>query len=347
MHFHDLWKTIQQKNKEIAPIYLLYGTETGFMHKVISAIQKRLFGEETTELLASKFDYEDTAIQSILLEAETLPFFGERRLIVVDRFSAVTAQKQSTLDHHLDELLRYLDNPSPYTVLVLLAHTEKLDERKKISKKFLANAIVCSCQPMKMDECKEWVMEYCRQEHVNISKETTETLVQYAGTDITALEHELEKMILYAADTKTIAESDLLNLVSKSAEQNIFTFIDHLVRLRLEKAWEALHDLLLRKEAPIYLLFMIARQYRLILQTMLQSERGYSQQQIASQLGVHPYGVKIAYEQGKTYRKKQLECVLSQLAEIDYRIKTGKEQDRMALERFILLLPQLLHRDAR
>jgi DNA polymerase-3 subunit delta len=100
-----------------------------------------------------------------------------------------------------------------------------------------------------------------------------------------------------------------------------------------------MYDLLKNREEPIRLLFMITRQIRMMLQTKVQTGRGYTLQQVAQQLGVHPYAAKIANEQSSRYTARQLESLLAELAELDYKIKTGQIGDRAALEMFLLTLP--------
>jgi DNA polymerase-3 subunit delta len=343
MYFREMWKEIQQ-NKPIHPVYLLYGTESFLMNRLVHAIRSRVVPEEDAEFLYSKFDYDEIPISTVILEAETAPFFGDRRLIVVDQFSPVTALKSTAakgIEHDLRALESYLNQPAPYTVLVLLAHADKLDERKKLTKLFQANAKVCGCLPMKMEECRTWVEDRLHEQAIRIDRDAAELIVQMVGTDLQLLDNEMEKLVLYAKDSKHISTRNVHELVAKTAEQNVFTFVDHVVRKRMDLAVESYHDLILQKESPIYLLFMIVRQFRLILQTMLQSEKGYSQQQIASQLGAHPYGIKIAAEQGRLYTKKSLAAIIEQLAELDYRIKSGQENDKQALERFMLSLPHM------
>jgi DNA polymerase-3 subunit delta len=128
-------------------------------------------------------------------------------------------------------------------------------------------------------------------------------------------------------------------LATRTMEQNVFVFIDEVVRLRIDRAMRMMYDLLKNKEEPIKLLFMIARQVRMMLQVKLQSGRGYNINQIAQQLGIHPYPAKIAGEQGNFYSVKELEKLLFELGEIDYKIKTGQLGDRTALEMFLLSLP--------
>jgi DNA polymerase III subunit delta len=346
LEFREAWRNIQ--HHPIDSVYLLYGTDAFLMHKLVSAIRERVVPIEDAEFLFSKYDYEETPIQTVLLEAETAPFLGERRMIVIDRFSAVTAQKQTVakgVEHDLTALEQYLEHPAPYTVLVLMVHTDKLDERKKLVKRLKAQAKVCVCMPMKPEECKAWISERFQEQSISIDPDAVELFLQLVGTDLQLLEMEMEKLALYTGKNGRVTVRTVNELVVKTPEQNVFSFVDFVVRQRMEFAIESYHELLLQKESPIYLLFLIARQFRLVLQTKLQLERGYSHQQIASQLGVHPYAVKIAAEQGRIYTRSQLADVLSVLGELDYRIKSGQESDKLGVERFLLTLPLLFKKE--
>ncbi|MBL0388395.1 DNA polymerase III subunit delta [Tumebacillus sp. ITR2] len=323
----------------IQPVYLLYGTEALLIDDVVQSIQDAALPQGIDDFNYMRFHYDESPIQHAVHEAETIPFLSERKLILVQNCAAFTSAKSPRVDHDPEALQAYMENPAPYTTLILTVFAEKLDERKKLTKIAQQKAAVVQFVSLKENECRDWIAGEVKRQGSSITNDGIGRLILSVGTNLRLLRSELEKLALYAGPGGTIDEAAVDMLATRTMEQNVFVFIDEVVRLRIDRAMRMMYDLLKNKEEPIKLLFMIARQVRMMLQVKLQSGRGYNINQIAQQLGVHPYPAKIAGEQGNFYSVKELEKLLFELGEIDYKIKTGQLGDRTALEMFILSLP--------
>jgi len=322
------------------PVYVLYGTESLLIEDCVHEIQQAALPGGVDDFNYMRLHYDETPIQLAVQEAETIPFMSERKVIVVQGCSAFTGAKSPRVDHDTDALQAYLDNPAPYSTLVLTVAADKLDERKKLTKTANSKTCVVPFLPLKENECREWVTAEVKRQGIAITSSAVQRLVLSVGTNLRLLRSEVEKLTLYAGEGGTITEEAVDALASRTLEQDIFVFIDEVVRVRIDRAMRMMYDLLKNKEEPIKLLFMITRQVRIMLQTKVQTGRGYTLQQVAQQIGVHPYAAKIANEQGNRFTVRQLETLLYELAEIDYKIKTGQQNDRAALEMFLLSLPQ-------
>ncbi|KEO83766.1 DNA polymerase III subunit delta [Tumebacillus flagellatus] len=323
----------------VQPVYLLYGTEALLIDDLVQRIQDTALPQGVDDFNYMRFHYDEQPVQLAVHEAETVPFLSERKLILVQNCGAFTSAKSPRVDHDPDALQAYLENPAPYSTLILTVLAEKLDERKKLTKTAQQKAAVIPFTSLKEPECREWVAGEVKRQGSSITHDGIARLVLSVGTNLRLLRSEIEKLTLYAGPGGTIDEATVDELATRTMEQNVFVFLDEVVRLRMERAMRMMYDLLKNKEEPIKLLFLIARQVRMMLQVKLQSGRGYNINQIAQQLGVHSYPAKIAGEQGARYSVKELEKLLFDLAELDYKIKTGQIGDRAALEMFLLSLP--------
>lgn len=336
--YQDVRKELKQG--VVQPVYLFYGMEQLLMDELTEAIQAAALPGGVDDFNFMKFHYDETPIQLAVQEAETIPFMSERKMVVVQNCGAFTAAKSPRVDHDPDFLQRYLENPAPYSTLVITVHAEKMDERKKLTKTANKNAAVVQFNALKENESRDWVIGEVKQYGASITGDGVNRLILSVGTNLRLLRSEIEKLALYVGEGGTINEEAVDELATRTMEQNVFVFIDEVVRKRMDRAMRMMYDLLKNKEEPIKLLFLIARQIRIMFQIKVQSGRGYSLQQIAGQIGVHPYAAKIANEQGNRYSPKELEQLLFQLADYDYKIKTGRIGDRAALEMFLLTLAQ-------
>ncbi|AQR77409.1 DNA polymerase III subunit delta [Paenibacillus larvae] len=335
MDYKDALKQIGKG--DFAPVYLCYGTEPYLIDQFIGKLTEALIDPDQREFAVSKFDLTETPVQDIIADAETLPFMAPRKLVYVQRSALFTAAKENNkLDHDLDKLTAYMKAPVDYTVLVFRVDAEKLDERKKIVKLVKQNGVIVPCAPLSVDHLQAWIKKQATEAKFTFSPEAVEQLIVYTDGHLQSISKEIAKLSLYVGKGGTVTGELIDQMVPRTAEQNVFMLVEHVVQKRMNKAFDLLEDLIRQKEEPIKLVMLIARQYRIMLQVKALSKQGYSHQQTASQIGLHPYAVKIADQQGKTYSEEQLSQVISALADLDYQMKTGQVDKTMGLHFFLL-----------
>lgn len=336
----DLKTAVKQiKAGEVSPLYLCYGTEKYRMKEFVSLLENELIAEDQRAFAIANYDLAETPIEMVVEEAETAPFLSERKLIVVRDSSLFIAGKESTkVEHRVEKLLEYLGNPADYSVLLFLAYAEKLDERKKLVKAFKASAPVISFAPMGESELSGWIAKEFAKSSVSITPDAAGMLLKRAGTSLASLSGEIEKLSLFAGRGGSIEAGDVEKLVAIGTEQSVFVLVEHIANLKLQQALGVFYDLLKQREEPIKIVSLIARQFRIILQVKEMSGQNYSQQQMAGQLGLHPYAVKIASEQARRFEMARLRRILSSIAKLDHEIKTGAVDKVFGLEMFLLKL---------
>jgi DNA polymerase-3 subunit delta len=333
----DFWKKIKQGH--LSPIYLLYGTEPFLIDETHNLIIQSTIREEEREFNLSVYDCEETPVEVALEDAETLPFFGEKRVVLVKNPYFLTTEKgKEKVEHNIKRLEQYIEEPSPFSVVIFTGLYEKLDERKKITKMLLKRAQVFVASPLTEQEIRRWIDEHLRSSNVTIQEEAVNLLLQLAGTNLTILANELNKLTLFVGQGGTITEETVRMLVPRSLEQNIFVLIEKAVQRKLHEAFRTFYDLLQNNEEPIKILALLANQFRLIYQAKSLAAKGYGQQQIASLLKVHPFRVKMALGQAKLFSIEELMRIMNDLAEADYQMKAGLMDKRLVVELFLMKL---------
>jgi len=223
-------------------------------------------------------------------------------------------------------------------VLVFTAAADKLDERKKLVKALKdANSLV-HCQAPSADELSRWVIRQADKLGFAFAPGVVDQFILYTGTHLQTLMQELEKCALFLGRGGMLTSEHVERLVTRTTEQNVFILIEDIVQLKLDRAFTMLNELIKMKEEPLKILMLIARQFRILYQVKDLTQQGYSQQQIASQLGIHPYAVKIAAGQAGKYELDRLARILGELSDLDYRMKSGGIDKVMGLELFIMKL---------
>ncbi|WP_462412277.1 DNA polymerase III subunit delta [Neobacillus sp. Marseille-QA0830] len=333
----ELWKKI--KREEFAPIYLLYGTEAYLIHETKQLIINRLLTEDERDFNFSAYDLEETPIELAIEDAETFPFFGDRKVIFLHNPVFLTAEKsKGKVEHNLTRFEEYLSKPAPFTVMVISAPYEKLDERKKLTKELKRQGEVLEAKKLSEHELKNWIQDAAKTKGKVFEADAVDQLLALVGTNMFMISSEIEKLSLYAAEETKIDRNLVEKLAARSLEQNIFTLIEKVVQRKLDEALRIYYDLLKQNEEPIKILALLAGQFRLIYQVKELSRRGYGQQQIAGLLKTHPFRVKLALGQAGRFTDEELANLMELLAEADYQMKTGGANKSLLIEMLLFRL---------
>ncbi|MFK2824429.1 DNA polymerase III subunit delta [Bacillus sp. B190/17] len=336
-----IWRNIEKK--QFSPIYLLYGTEAFLINETKQKLIHSVLTEEEMDFNYSVYDLEETPVETALEEAETFPFMGEKKLVILHNPVFLTAERsKDKVEHNVKKLEEYVADPAPYTILVLTAPYEKLDERKKITKLLKKNAEVMEANKLHDKELKTWLRARAAANEVQIDEEALEHFLIIAGTNLMMLASEMDKLSIYARDEQRITREIVDQLTARSLEQDIFALVDKVVTGKIEGAFRIYYDLLKLNEEPIKILAVIANQFRLIYQTKELSRKGYGQQQIAGFLKVHPFRVKLAIGQSKNFSDEQLAAIMGMLADSDLQMKTSGMAKPLIVEMFLFKLQSLI-----
>ncbi|SFA70009.1 DNA polymerase III, delta subunit [Lentibacillus halodurans] len=328
----------QVKQKQIAPVYLLYGTESYFIQNITKHITKSVLAGETDENL-SVYDLEETPIQEVITDAETYPFFGGTKLIIADNPSFLkTKPEKLPFEHNLEMLTDYLKQPVDYSVIVFTAYYDKLDERKKISKMLKQHSVSAECNPIKDYELKNWIANLAGSLKITIDDDVYEMLETELSTNLHQVRNELAKLAAYAGENGVVTKEIAENLVSHTETNSSLRLVDAVIDRNLHKAMSIYKDLEKMKEDPIGLTALLAFQFRTILRVKLLSQKGYSQFQMQKQIGAHPYVIKMASKREKKFTIARLQGIIDQLTQTDTAIKQGRMEKELAFE---LLLHEL------
>lgn len=330
-------EAVQQiRQAPLAPVYLVMGTEDYLVQEIRQAFMDRMKIDDLEELNFMAFDMDETNLGAVIDEAETLPFFGDYRLIFVEKPSFLTGEKKSNnQEQDIDSLLAYLKQPVETSVVVFWANYPKLDARKKATKA-LKKTTVIDAAPLQERDLRNFLQRYISNENVKISREAFDLFLRLTDFDLSKAMNEIEKLLLLAGEGGTITLQLVEDLVPKTLEHNIFELTEQILKGDAGKAYQTYEELHLQGEETIKLTAILIGQIRLLLQTKILQKVGYQQANIAETLGVHPYRVKLAMQQVAKFPLQLLVTMYDELVENDYEVKTGRAEKELNFQLFIL-----------
>lgn len=329
-----VWKKIA--SGQIDPVYLLTGVEHHIFDATIGRLKKALPNIEDASII--RFDLEETPVEAVIEEADTLPFLQDHKLIIASGAIFLSGQdaKRGEVTHNLAVLEQWLENPSPTATVVFIAPYEKLDGRKKITKKMRDLTTVIEANRLEGKDLLTWIQQEAGRQGVQIQSSTAQVLMNTVGDNLLALSTEVQKMATYLGEHEEITVELIEELVPRTPEMDVFRLTDAYLASDIAKSVSIYHDLLRAGEEPIMLTSLIAGQIRLMIHVRSLRKKGYQQQQIAKTLRVHPYRVKLMLENRRMPNEERLLEILRQLADIDYKLKTSSGKRERILELFFM-----------
>lgn len=293
-------------------IILIISNDKIVIDNKIKEIQNTLKEAETVQ-----YDLTETPIETVIEDLDTYNFLAPQKIIVCYNSIFLTAEKKKELvEHNLDKLEKYIDNPNPDNVLILI--TDSVDKRKKI-----VNSII---KKVKTVESKIDIKEIIKREldGYKIDYKTINLLIDYCSNDSERIINEISKLKMYKFDEKEITEDDIKKTVTKKLDDNIFGLIDSILNQNKKYAFELYNDLVLHGEQPVTIISVLSNKIRLIYQVKILSKTNTTDSSISKLLKVHEYPVKLARQMSYKYSEEVLLKYLNKLAELDYQIKSGK-----------------------
>lgn len=338
-YFTDLLEAV--KNRDFAPVYLFHGPEAYLRRLAVEKIREALLDDDNRDFNLTRLDGEKSGISEIISAAETAPFFSGKRLLIIDSPAVFRASPgkgrapEETAGREEEEtnkpggktpgeeeaLINYIASPMPSTC-VIFNTPDQVDKRKKIYKSVEKHGKTVEFALLKPADIRKWLDKQARLAGKKLEPAAAGALLDRVGQDLTALHAEISKLIDYAGQAPVIKLADVNLLTAVPLEENIFNVVDALGEKKPDKAVSGIRDLLLARQPPQYILSMVARQFRLLLQVKEALSRGCSFGDLASATGIHPFVAKKLYQQCKGFDINLLIRALHSLQEIDAGVKT-------------------------
>lgn len=338
----DLQKIRKEK---LAPCYLVLGTEKFLQDQVRTEILKKIKIDGEDDLNFLSFDMENSSIDEVIAEAETLPFFGDQRLVFVENPYFLTGEKGTNgIDQNTVLLVNYLKEPLETTVLVIFAPYEKLDERKKVTKQLKKTAITIDVKQLDEKAVRQYLLNTLENSEIKMDRQAIDLFLRLTDLDLSKMMRELQKILLYGQEQEVITVKEIEQLVPKTLEHNLFDMTQYILSGRTEQALRLFQDLVTQGEETIKINAILLSQIRLFLQTKFLVKIGYQQANIAETLKIHPYRVKLAMQEVRKFDEQTLRRLFDELVEMDYEIKSGKIEKELSFQLFVLRTGELLKR---
>ncbi len=327
------------KTDAVASVYLFEGGEEYIKQQALVRLKQKILPVGLEDM--NQTELIDPTADALIAAAETLPFMGEKRLVVVRESSMLATGKKADDEEKVQILKQYLQDISPSTCLVFY-QKGKADGRKAFYTALKKRQAIVDFSPMNDAECIKWVMQSLLQEKVSISPEVASQMVFTVGTDAALLKQEMGKLVSYLGERKEVKSEDIEAICTKSTECTVFEMVDAQVSGKTAKAFSLLEDMLRSGENGIGILAMLLRQYRLMYHMRKCMDEKTPSNTLASALGIPPFAVKRTQSQARNYSSAVLGDAYRFLFDLEYALKRGLTPQEGCVQNALLALEEIL-----
>jgi DNA polymerase-3 subunit delta len=316
------------------PAILLLGEEPYLRDACRTQLIARFVPEASRTWAVSRYSAERGETQAAFEQAQTLPMLSPQQVVFLEDVEAIEKLGEKNRDEAVAQLGAYLENPAPFTVLVMEA--TGLDQRMKLGKLLAEKTLVVECglgekPEERLASATALAKTIAKEVGVEFEKGAAEDLAEFVASDLMRLKTEIDKLTTYAAERKLIRRQDVSAMVISEKTTTVWELADMLASRQPKKALDFLDRLLRDGEEPLSILGAMAWMYRKLIEAS--EVKGVTNGwQAARALGMRPEQAELALQSARKISKPRLLAGLHALRNADDRLKGGGAEPRTTME---------------
>ncbi|MBF0492935.1 MAG: DNA polymerase III subunit delta [Deltaproteobacteria bacterium] len=311
-------------------IYLILNEDPYLADQALAKLRSEL-KKEKNEFEDLSFDASEMGVEALLNELNSFSFFSSYKLIRIQN-----AEKFKKNDW---EKIIPIQKDNEGACLYISCANKTL--YKELNKQAQGSLMAIECLKPKPRDLPQFLIQAARKEGKEISLDNARLIFDLIGDDLAFALGQLELLALFTQDKKRIEAEDIHALLSETSEKNVFAFTrslsqENLVQGNLGLCFGLLEKILKQGEAPVKLMGLLARHFRIVLKTKLLQRHGASQSDICQQLKIPPFGFSEYATQAAELSWKKLIRLYSKLAEGDMHLKSVPLPAEKIFQKFLL-----------
>ena len=318
------------KNRTFRRVYLFYGEEKYLIRQYQSRLIETVLGDNAGMNL-SVFEGKNADPKEIMSQAQTMPFFAEYRVILVQE-SGFYKKTPEGMAEYLAEI--------PDTAILLFVESD-VDKRSRMFKQTEKNGRAVQFSRQRDVVLKKWVLSQLKREGKKITEPVLNTFLESTGDDMELISQELEKLLCYTMEKDVITAEDVKAVGVPAVGNHIFDMIDALATKNRQRAMDLYLDLVRLREPPMRILFLIGRQFYILNRLKSMRKNGMGDKEMAAAAKIPPFAVKKNLAQAAKFTDEQIQNAIETCVQADADVKSGRLTDRMAVELVMATIAQI------
>jgi DNA polymerase-3 subunit delta len=348
MSYSEFVKDI--KENKLSGLYVFWGHEEYLIENSIKMLKEAVVDEGYEAFNYIVLDASETSVDHVLESAETMPMFAERKVVLVKNAPYFQKTKNGLNGKDEEKFLHYLESPSPSSIVIFQSAGD-LDKRRKIYKAANKSGKIIDFNKLNDVDFAKWVTKRFKAEGIQVEGAALRYFVEVIGylgknSDKTLYEvnSEIDKLMHFSKEEGVLTRGHIDQVIEKSFETNIFEMLDALSAGNVTAGLHSIHELLENGEAPLKIISMISRQFRMIYKAKALQSEGHSGNSIASKLGIPGFVANKNVNFARRMSFDMLGEIIGNCIRYERMIKTGKMSQEIALETLTVEIIAVLKR---
>jgi DNA polymerase-3 subunit delta len=319
-------------------IISLYGADSFRSRRFLQELKNKFIKDVDPDSHSfSVVDGQSATLGSISEQINTGSLFVKKRFVIIENIFKNKAEKIfSELAPYLEKLVKSDENILIFRDEDIAGKTMKAPAKKLLAF-FKLQPYTQEFNALTPAQLLVFVKKEAALYNKDISAPAASLLINLTGGDLWQISTEIKKLS-FRNDEPMISSEIIKEMVPSAYDENIFGLTDAISAKNKKLALSLLAEQYAAGLSDEYLLTMLIRQFKILLQIRESLDANINPSDIASRLKIHPYVAKKGVLQAKNFSAASLKDYLNRLIYLDFSSKTGRGDIKTELSLLIAAL---------
>lgn len=322
------------KKGQVDNSYIFCGLDEELIKEGIEKIVNKVLDKNFLDLNYIRLDGMITTIDEIINACETMPFLGEKKVVVIYRANFLKEKSDSSNSKTYKEVSAYLKDIPSHTILIMYyLFSDKRDTPKKNKKLSTLEKVskIVYCDKLKKDRYYRKIEEVFKKSGGEIGKIELRYFAEKVQNNFDIIKREVDKLVLYT-NGRAITKRDIDKLIQNKSEDDIFDLVDLISQRKAEKAIDLMDELLFKADQHMLIITNIENNFKRLYEMKILISKGKRVDELASKFRLPTFIVEKLMGQCSKFTVKQLQELMKLCLETEKRIKFSNVDKQTEME---------------
>ena len=322
------------KKNSIANGYVFCGLDEELIKSSIDHIIKKVLDKDFLDLNFIKIDGLTSTFDEIENACETLPFFGDKKVVLVYRANFLKDKPDKEGAKTYTEILKYIKDLPQHTILIMYyLFNDKRDTPKKNKKLSTLDKYVkvVHCDKLKKDKYYKKIEDIFKENGRTIGKVQLKYFADKVQNNFDIIKREIDKLDCYALG-RELTKEDIDKLIPNKSEDDIFDLVEYISLRKVEKAIDLLDELLFKADQHMLIISSIGNHFKRLYEIKIYLLKGKKLEFFISKYRLPQFVCEKLMNQASKFSLKQLNQLIKVCVNTEIKLKSFTTDKQMEME---------------
>lgn len=322
------------KKNSIANGYVFCGLDEELIKSSIDHIIKKVLDKDFLDLNFIKIDGLTSTFDEIENACETLPFFGDKKVVLVYRANFLKDKPDKEGAKTYTEILKYIKDLPQHTILIMYyLFNDKRDTPKKNKKLSTLDKYVkvVHCDKLKKDKYYKKIEDIFKENGRTIGKVQLKYFADKVQNNFDIIKREIDKLDCYALG-RELTKEDIDKLIPNKSEDDIFDLVEYISLRKVEKAIDLLDELLFKADQHMLIISSIGNHFKRLYEIKIYLLKGKKLEFFISKYRLPQFVCEKLMNQASKFSLKQLNQLIKVCVNTEIKLKSSITDKQMEME---------------